>query len=111
MSHDLSRLTFFAEALVSQQLPGSLELVAELLEVLGQVVNGATASHSESGYVEQLLMTAIDSSASQVKVQFLLTSKVVLILTIFFFWQELPNLSPNAIQLDVLVKLMRSAYS
>ncbi|KLO17716.1 hypothetical protein SCHPADRAFT_845947 [Schizopora paradoxa] len=85
---DLSRLTFFAEALVSQQLPGSLELVAELLEVLGQVVNGATASHSETGYVEQLLMTAVDSCASQVK--------------------ELPNLSPNAIQLDVLVKLMRT---
>lgn len=67
--HDLSRLTFFTEALASQQLPGSLDLVSELLEVLGQVVNGSTASHSDTGYIEQLLMSAIDSSASQVKVR------------------------------------------
>ncbi len=69
LPRDLSRLTFLAEALANHQLPGSLELVSELLEVLGQVVNGSTTSQSDTGYTEQLLMSAVDSAASQVKVR------------------------------------------
>lgn len=63
----MTPLTVFLEALASQELPGSLELVSALLEVLGRVAGLQDVAQSEISYLEQLLMTAIESSALQIK--------------------------------------------
>ncbi|EAU87657.2 hypothetical protein CC1G_09118 [Coprinopsis cinerea okayama7 len=84
---NISKLTFFAEALTTQTLPGSVDLISHLLQALSSVVQALSAAQADVNYTEQLLMSAIDSAASQVK--------------------ELPNISPSAIRLDVLVELIR----
>ncbi|KAH8112066.1 hypothetical protein DFH11DRAFT_1788270 [Phellopilus nigrolimitatus] len=84
-----SHLALLAEVLSSQVLPGSLELVSGLLDTLSRIVATSAPVQADLIYVEQLLMSSIDSSASQIK--------------------ELPNLAPSAIRLDVLVELMRTS--
>jgi hypothetical protein len=65
---NISKLTFFAEALTTQTLPGSVDLISHLLQALSSVVQALSAAQVDVNYTEQLLMSAIDSAASQVKV-------------------------------------------
>ncbi|THH02630.1 hypothetical protein EW145_g6726 [Phellinidium pouzarii] len=85
----LDCLTFLAEVLASQALPGSLEVVSGLLETLNRLLAISAPAQADMIYVEQLLMACVESAASQIK--------------------ELPNLAPSAIRLDVLVELMRTS--
>ncbi|KAJ7607399.1 hypothetical protein FB45DRAFT_1135460 [Roridomyces roridus] len=84
----LSSLGLLAEVLTSIQLPGSLDLVSRLLETLHNVVQSAP-TNTDVSYVEQSLMSAVENSAE----------KIV----------EVPNISPSAIRLDILVELIRVA--
>lgn len=54
------------EVLSSKLLPGSLELISCLLETLNKVVHSSTAAADRS-YVEQLLMTAVESAVVNVQ--------------------------------------------
>ncbi|KAI5117129.1 hypothetical protein M0805_007713 [Coniferiporia weirii] len=87
--NQLAYLAFLAEVLSSQALPGSLELVSGLLDTLSRLLTTSAPIQADLIYVEQLLMSCVESSASQIK--------------------ELPNLSPSAIRLEVLVELMRTS--
>ncbi|PPR01672.1 hypothetical protein CVT24_001501 [Panaeolus cyanescens] len=88
-NNDLSRLTLLAEVLGSKSLPGSLDLVSRLLETLNKVIQAFPSTQADVAYIEQLFMSAIESS----------TSKIT----------EVPNISPSIIRLDVLVELIRTS--
>jgi U3 small nucleolar RNA-associated protein 10 len=65
----LSRLSLVLEILVSQTLPGSLEIVSGCLEALNRVISSSLdTADSNVVYIEQLLMSCLESSASQIKV-------------------------------------------
>ncbi|KAH6904492.1 hypothetical protein BKA70DRAFT_1373519 [Coprinopsis sp. MPI-PUGE-AT-0042] len=83
----INKLTFFAEALNTVGLPGSVDLISHLLQALSSVVQTFSSLQADVNYTEQLLMSAIDTVASKVT--------------------ELPNIAPSAIRLDVLVELIR----
>lgn len=83
------RITLLAEILSSKALPGSLELISSLLDSLSRIISFTALDRAELLYLEQLLMTCIESAASSIK--------------------ELPNLSPNIIRIDALVELMRTS--
>ncbi|KAL0575096.1 snoRNA-binding rRNA-processing protein utp10 [Marasmius crinis-equi] len=83
----LLRLGLFAEVLGTISLPGSLDLISHLLETLSRVMQFGSPARSDVIFIEQSLMAAIDSAAEKV--------------------QEIPNLAPNAIRLDILVELIR----
>ncbi|KAG6866337.1 hypothetical protein C0991_005804 [Blastosporella zonata] len=83
----LPRLSLFVEVLAARSLPGSLDLISNLLETLNRVLQSATATQTDASYTEQLLMSAIENAAS----------KVV----------EIPNLTPSVIRLEILVELIR----
>jgi len=91
------------EILGTKSLPGSLDLVSHLLETLNRVVQSISPNQADVSYVEQLLMSAVDSAAS----------KIVVDIPFFYPWtllnylQEAPNLSPSAIRLDILVEVIR----
>ena len=57
------------EVLSTQQLPGSYELVSALLEILGRVASLQGIAQSEISYLQQLIMTAVEASALQIKVR------------------------------------------
>ena len=65
----LADLTVLAEVLSKQRLAGSYELVSALLEVLGRVASIQDVSHAEIRYIEQLLMSAIESTALRINVR------------------------------------------
>ncbi|CAA7262090.1 unnamed protein product [Cyclocybe aegerita] len=83
----LPRLSLLAEILGTKSLPGDLDLISRLLDTLNQVVQSLPPTQAEVSYIEQLLMSAIESAAS----------KVI----------EAPNLSPSVIRLDILVEVIR----
>lgn len=85
----IPRLTLLVEILGTKSLPGSLDLISHLLETLNRVVQSISPNQADVSYVEQLLMSAVDSAAS----------KIV----------EAPNLSPSTIRLDILVEVIRVA--
>ena len=64
--------------------------MSTLLDTLSRVMASSTPGQADAVYVEQLLMTCLESASSQI--------------------HELPNLSPNAIRVEVLVELMRSTF-
>jgi len=64
----LSELTLLAEILGSNPLPGSLELVSALLETLSKLIQSPPTSQADANYVEQMLMSAIDSASSNIPV-------------------------------------------
>ena len=65
----LADLTVLAEVLSKQRLAGSYELVSALLEVLGRMASIQDVSHAEIRYIEQLLMSAIESTALRINVR------------------------------------------
>ncbi|KXN83997.1 U3 small nucleolar RNA-associated protein 10 [Leucoagaricus sp. SymC.cos] len=83
----LPELSLFAEILGSKPLPGSLDLVQALLETLSKVIQCSPPSQADVNYVEQMLMSAVDSAASNIS--------------------EAPNMTPSVIRLDVLVEVIR----
>ncbi|KAF9480276.1 hypothetical protein BDN70DRAFT_905831 [Pholiota conissans] len=86
----LPRLSLLAEILGTKSLPGSLDLISHLLDTLSKVVQTLPATQADVSYIEQLLMSAIESTASKIKV-----------------CHEVPNLSPSVIRLDILVEVIR----
>ncbi|KAL1745319.1 armadillo-type protein [Schizophyllum fasciatum] len=87
-SNTLARLTMLAEVLAAKGLPGSLDLVACLLETLGAVVH-SPSSGAEVGYIVQLLMSSIGNAAGKV------TSST--------------SITSGSIRIEVLVDVIRSA--
>ena len=65
-----SQITLLAEVLSSKELPGSLELVSTLLDSLSRIISFTASNRADLLYVEQLLMTCIESAASSIKVGF-----------------------------------------
>lgn len=64
----LPRLSLFVEVLGTRSLPGSLDLISHLLETLNRVVQSVSPAQADVSYVEQLLMSAVENSASKIKV-------------------------------------------
>lgn len=58
------------EILGTKSLPGSLDLISHLLDTLSRVVQTLPPAQADVSYIEQLLMSAIESAASKVKVSF-----------------------------------------
>ncbi|KAL6308934.1 hypothetical protein BKA93DRAFT_724934 [Sparassis latifolia] len=83
----LPSLCLLAEILASISLPGSLDLMTCLLETLNKVTTHATVLPAEKSYVEQLLMTALDSTISSMP--------------------ENSKLPAGSVRVDVLVELIR----
>ena len=61
-------LTFFLEALSSQKLPGSVDLLSSLSEMLGGLTSATGIAQGDLVYCEQLLMSCMDSLASHIDV-------------------------------------------
>lgn len=91
------------EILGTKSLPGSLDLVSHLLETLNRVVQSISPNQADVSYVEQLLMSAVDSAASKIVVDI----PFVYPCTLLSYPQEAPNLSPSTIRLDILVEVIR----
>ncbi|KAF8064012.1 hypothetical protein FPV67DRAFT_198389 [Lyophyllum atratum] len=85
----LPRLSLFVEVIGTRSLPGSLDLISNLLETLNRVLQSESTAQADMSYVEQLLMSAIENAAN----------KII----------EIPNISPSIIRLDILVELIRVA--
>ncbi|KAK1226193.1 snoRNA-binding rRNA-processing protein utp10 [Marasmius sp. AFHP31] len=83
----LLRLGLLAEVLGSISLPGSLDLISHLLETLSRVMQCESPARADVTFIQQSLMSAIDSTAEKIK--------------------EMSNLAPNAIRIDILVELIR----
>ncbi|KAF8797612.1 hypothetical protein BYT27DRAFT_7204423 [Phlegmacium glaucopus] len=83
----LPRLSLLVEILGTKSLPGSLDLISCLLDTLNKVVQSFPSAQADVSYIEQLLMSAVESVASKIT--------------------EAPNLSPSVIRLDILVELIR----
>ncbi|ESK96722.1 u3 small nucleolar RNA-associated protein 10 [Moniliophthora roreri MCA 2997] len=81
------RLGLLAEVMGTMSLPGSFDLISHLLETLSKVMQFSNTARADVIFIEQSLMAAVDNAAGKV--------------------QEIPNLAPNAIRLDVLVELIR----
>lgn len=65
----MPQLSLLAEVLGTKDLPGSLDLVSALLEALSKLLQSTPASEADVNYVEQMLMSAIDSTASNILVR------------------------------------------
>ncbi|KZT03292.1 uncharacterized protein LAESUDRAFT_744673 [Laetiporus sulphureus 93-53] len=85
----LFSLTLLMEILGSKPLPGSLDLVACLLETLKRVSHDASSNPADRGYTEQLVMNAVDSALSNIK--------------------DTTKLHPGIIRVDILIELIRGA--
>ena len=85
-------------------MPGSLDLITHLLDTLSKIVQSLPQTQADVSYIEQLLMSAVESAASNIKVcGYLLVSDGCAHCPI----QEVPNLSPSVIRLDILVEVIR----
>ncbi|EMD35136.1 hypothetical protein CERSUDRAFT_107124 [Gelatoporia subvermispora B] len=85
----LSALSLLAEVLGSKPVPGSLDLIACLLDTLSKVVHDASAAAADKNYIEQLLITAIENTVSSVP--------------------ENTDLSSATIRVEILVELIRAS--
>lgn len=65
----LSKLSFFLEVLVSQELPGSVDLLSSLLETLSSLLSISTLPQSDFIYTEQLIMSCMESVATHIEVR------------------------------------------
>ncbi|KAF8901036.1 armadillo-type protein [Gymnopilus junonius] len=83
----LPRLGLLVEILGSKSLPGSLDLISHLLDTLSKTVQALSPAQADVSYIQQLLMSALESAAS----------KII----------DVPNLSPSVIRLDILVEVIR----
>ncbi|KAH9837712.1 armadillo-type protein [Rhodofomes roseus] len=79
-------LTLLVEVLGAKSLPGSMELVASLLETLTRVVHDTSAVPADRTYLEQLLMNALESSVANMPA----------------------NIQAGSIRVDILTELIRA---
>lgn len=75
----LPRLSLLVEILGTKSLPGSLDLVANLLDTLSKVVQTLPPTQADVSYIEQLLMSAVESAASKIKVRMSFSSACMLL--------------------------------
>ena len=88
MNPELAELYALADVLGNAPLAGSSELLAALLESLGRVVKSdLPLSKTDSRYIQQRLMSALERAASTVS----------------------SPVSANALRVDVLVDIIRSS--
>ena len=64
----LGSLTFLAEVLSGVSLPGDKDLISCLLDVLSNVARSEARSTAGVAYIEQLLMTCIQSASAAAQV-------------------------------------------
>lgn len=64
-----SSLTLLAELLGSKKLPGSVDLISALLDTLTKVVHDAPSTEGDKVFVEQVLMSALESVALNMPVR------------------------------------------
>lgn len=63
-------LTFLAEILGTKELHGSLDLVSQLLDTLGKIIHHDSPVPSDTSYICQMFMAAVEEAASKMKVFF-----------------------------------------
>ncbi|KAJ8583913.1 hypothetical protein M405DRAFT_936925 [Rhizopogon salebrosus TDB-379] len=63
----MSMLTFLAEILGTKELPGSLDLLTQLLDTLGKIIHHDSPVPSDTSYLCQMLMAAVEEAASKIK--------------------------------------------
>jgi U3 small nucleolar RNA-associated protein 10 len=64
----LSIFTFLAEVLGTKELPGSLDLLTQLLDTLGKTIHYDSPIPSDTSYPCQMLMAAVEQAASKITV-------------------------------------------
>jgi hypothetical protein len=64
----LSSMNLLAEVLARQSLPGSFDLISQLLESINAVLH-STSDQSDADYTIQLLMSAVETASGKVKVR------------------------------------------
>jgi len=69
----MSMLTFLAEILGTKELRGSLDLLTQLLDTLGKIIHYESPVPSDTSYLCQMLMAAVEEVASKMKVYFYIT--------------------------------------
>lgn len=67
-SDTLPRLSLLVEILGTKSLPGSLDLISCLLDTLNKVVQSLPPAQADVNYIEQLLMSAMESVSSKITV-------------------------------------------
>ncbi|KAA1474189.1 hypothetical protein DENSPDRAFT_781033 [Dentipellis sp. KUC8613] len=87
----LAKLSLLAEVLSGISLPGSLDLLSCLMDLLNKVANTNAASQADTVYVEQLLMSVIENVAANI--------------------QDTAKVSSTSIRLEILVDIVRVAES
>jgi U3 small nucleolar RNA-associated protein 10 len=61
-------MTLLCEVLASVSMPGSVELLARLMDLLHKLVQNSSINKSDSNYLQQLLMSVIENTADKIKV-------------------------------------------
>jgi U3 small nucleolar RNA-associated protein 10 len=64
----MSTFTFLAEILGTKELPGSFDLLTQLLDTLGKIIHYDSPIPSDTSYPCQMLMAAIEQAASKIMV-------------------------------------------
>jgi len=64
----MSILTFLAEILGTKELPSSLDLLTQLLDTLGKIIHYDSPVPSDTSYLCQMLMAAVEEAASKMMV-------------------------------------------
>ncbi|PCH43122.1 hypothetical protein WOLCODRAFT_121527 [Wolfiporia cocos MD-104 SS10] len=85
----LHSLGLLIEVLSSQLLPGSLDLIACLLDTLDKLAHDTSTASADKSYIEQLIMMATESAVNNVPMDM--------------------TIPPGAIRIDILVELIRVA--
>ena len=98
-------MTLLAETLAAIPLPGSMDLIIRLLDVLNNVLHYDLPSQGDKNYMEQLIMSTVENVAEKIIV--CTDTVVILARSLINLSQDIPNLSPSSIRLDVLVELIR----
>lgn len=98
-------MTLLTEILATIPLPGSMDLITRLLDILNNVLHYDSPSQGDKSYVEQLLMSAIENVAEKINV--CIGNPILAALSLTSSPQDVPNLSPSSIRLDILVELIR----
>ncbi|KAG2130333.1 hypothetical protein DEU56DRAFT_815464 [Suillus clintonianus] len=62
----MSIFTFLAEVLGTKELPGSLDLLTQLLDTLGKIIHYESPVPSDTSYPCQMLMAAVEQTASKI---------------------------------------------
>ncbi|KAG1807089.1 uncharacterized protein BJ212DRAFT_1387903 [Suillus subaureus] len=62
----MSIFTFLAEVLGTKELPGSLDLLTQLLDTLGKIIHYDSPIPSDTSYPCQMLMAAVEQAASKI---------------------------------------------